>query len=181
MRKQRKHCTAKEQVVILRRHFLEKVRVSDLCEELHLQPTVFYVGKRIYSRTEQPPFSPTIAPSASCRRSRNGSNSCRKKSRPKMLDADVVAVSRPVFGECSNKPDCYCGRRVRHPGEGSASNNLCSHTRPGISMFPTSTYFAQRGPAWPLIRHKEQGQWQVACLASNGDLVSRERYVQRIH
>ena len=93
MRKQRKHCTAKEQVVILRRHFLEKVRVSDLCEELHLQPTVFYVGKRIYSRTEQPPFSPTIAPSASCRRSRNGSNSCRKKSRPKMLGADVVAVS----------------------------------------------------------------------------------------
>jgi len=73
MRKQRKHCTAKEQVVILRRHFLEKVRVSDLCEELHLQPTVFYVGKRIYSRTEQPPFSTTIAPSASCRRSRNGS------------------------------------------------------------------------------------------------------------
>ena len=79
MRKQRKHCTAKGQVVILRRHFLEKVRVSDLCEELHL------------------------------------------------------------------------------------------------------LYFEQRGPAWPLIRHKEQGQWQVACLASNGDLVSRERYVQRIH
>ncbi len=45
MRKQRKQCTAKEQVVILRRHFLEKVRVSDLCEELHLQPTVFYLGK----------------------------------------------------------------------------------------------------------------------------------------
>src|SRR6266576_6064313 len=82
MTKQRKQCTAKEQVVILRRHFLEKVRVSDLCEELHLQPTVFYVGKRIYSRTEQPPFSPTIAPSASCRRGRKGSNSCRKKSRP---------------------------------------------------------------------------------------------------
>ncbi len=29
MRKQRKHCTAKGQVVILRRHFLEKVRVSN--------------------------------------------------------------------------------------------------------------------------------------------------------
>ena len=93
MRTQRKHCTAKGQVVILRRHFLEKVRVSDLCEDLHLQPTVLYLGKRIYSRTEQPPFSPIIAPSASCRRGRKGSNSCRKKSRPKMLGADVVAVS----------------------------------------------------------------------------------------
>ncbi|MFZ3264709.1 MAG: integrase core domain-containing protein [Terriglobales bacterium] len=42
MRKERKHYTAEEKVAILRRHLLEKVPVSDLCEELALQPTVFY-------------------------------------------------------------------------------------------------------------------------------------------
>src|SRR6266516_5950603 len=42
MRKERKHFTAEEKVAILRRHLLDKVPVSDLCEELGLQPTVFY-------------------------------------------------------------------------------------------------------------------------------------------
>ena len=42
MRKERKHYTAEEKVGILRRHLLDKVPVSDLCEELSLQPTVFY-------------------------------------------------------------------------------------------------------------------------------------------
>jgi transposase len=42
MRKENKHCSAEEKVAILRRHLLEKVPVSDLCEELALRPTVFY-------------------------------------------------------------------------------------------------------------------------------------------
>ena len=42
MKRERKHYTAEEKVVILRRHLLDKVAVSDLCEELALQPTVFY-------------------------------------------------------------------------------------------------------------------------------------------
>ena len=42
MRKERKHYTAEEKVGILRRHLLDIVPVSDLCEELGLQPTVFY-------------------------------------------------------------------------------------------------------------------------------------------
>ena len=42
MGKQRKHYTGEEKVAILRRHLLDKVPVSDLCEELGLQPTVFY-------------------------------------------------------------------------------------------------------------------------------------------
>src|SRR5580765_6511959 len=42
MRKERKHYTAEEKVAILRRRLLDKVPVSDLCEELGLQPTVFY-------------------------------------------------------------------------------------------------------------------------------------------
>lgn len=42
MRKERKHYSAEEKVAILRRHLLDKVPVSDLCEERGLQPTVFY-------------------------------------------------------------------------------------------------------------------------------------------
>ena len=33
---------AQEKVAILRRHLLEKVAVSDLCDEFHLKPTAFY-------------------------------------------------------------------------------------------------------------------------------------------
>ena len=42
MKKQRKHYTPEEKVVILRRHLVEGVPISDLCDELGLQPTVFY-------------------------------------------------------------------------------------------------------------------------------------------
>jgi transposase-like protein len=42
MRKERKQYTAEEKVAVLRRHLLDKVPVSDLCEELSLKPTVFY-------------------------------------------------------------------------------------------------------------------------------------------
>jgi len=42
VKKQRKDYTAEEKVAILRRHFLEKVPISDLCEEHGLHPTMFY-------------------------------------------------------------------------------------------------------------------------------------------
>src|SRR5215471_10491973 len=38
----RTHYTAAEKVAVLRRHFLDKVPVSDLCDELKLHPTQFY-------------------------------------------------------------------------------------------------------------------------------------------
>src|SRR5216117_2275208 len=42
MRKERKHFTPEEKVAILRRHLVDKVPVSELCEELGLRPTMFY-------------------------------------------------------------------------------------------------------------------------------------------
>ena len=42
MKKSRTHYTAEEKVAILRRHLLEGAVVSTLCDELGLQPTVFY-------------------------------------------------------------------------------------------------------------------------------------------
>jgi len=42
LKRQRKNYTAEEKVSILRRHLLEKVQISDLCEEYGLHPTMFY-------------------------------------------------------------------------------------------------------------------------------------------
>ena len=42
MKKTRTHYTPKEKVAILRRHLLEQEPISKLCDELGLQPTVFY-------------------------------------------------------------------------------------------------------------------------------------------
>jgi transposase len=39
---QRKNHTPEEKVAILRKHLIEKVPVSNLCEEFGLHPTVFY-------------------------------------------------------------------------------------------------------------------------------------------
>jgi hypothetical protein len=39
---QRKHYTPEEMLAILRRHLLEKEPILKLCDELSLQPTVFY-------------------------------------------------------------------------------------------------------------------------------------------
>ena len=42
MRKKRRNYTAHEKVAILKRHLMDQVPVSDLCDEYYLQPTVFY-------------------------------------------------------------------------------------------------------------------------------------------
>jgi transposase-like protein len=48
MTKKRKQYTAEEKVAILRRHLVDKVAVSDLCEEYGLQPTVFYRWQKAF-------------------------------------------------------------------------------------------------------------------------------------
>ncbi len=41
MKKQRRNYSAQEKVAILKRHLVEKVPISELCEQLGLQPNVF--------------------------------------------------------------------------------------------------------------------------------------------
>jgi transposase len=48
MRKIRKHYTPEEKVAILRRHLLDKVPVSDLCDEHQLSPTLFYLWQKTF-------------------------------------------------------------------------------------------------------------------------------------
>jgi len=48
MMKQRKHFAAAEQVRLLRRRLVEKVPVSQVCEEAGIQPTQFYRWQQIF-------------------------------------------------------------------------------------------------------------------------------------
>lgn len=48
MTESRKHHPAADKVAILRRHLLEKVPVSDLCQEYGIHPTVFYRWQKTF-------------------------------------------------------------------------------------------------------------------------------------
>ena len=42
----RRHFTAEEKATILRRHLADKIPVSDLCDEYHIQPSLLYLWQR---------------------------------------------------------------------------------------------------------------------------------------
>ena len=46
MKRKRTNYSSAEKVAILKRHLVDKVAVSDLCDEYSLQPTVFYRWQR---------------------------------------------------------------------------------------------------------------------------------------
>ncbi len=48
MRKPRKNYTPVEKVAILRRHLIDQVPISDLCDEYQLSPTVFYTWQKLF-------------------------------------------------------------------------------------------------------------------------------------
>ena len=48
MSKKRKRYSAKEKVSILRRHLVDRVSVSDLCDEYDIHPTMFYKWQQVF-------------------------------------------------------------------------------------------------------------------------------------
>jgi len=48
MKKSRRNFSSEEKVAILRRHFVEKVPVSDLCDEYSFHPTQFYRWQKAF-------------------------------------------------------------------------------------------------------------------------------------
>jgi len=60
MRKKRKQYSAQEKVAILRKHLLDKIPVSGLCDEYGLQPTVFYRWqKQLFEQAAESCFQPS--------------------------------------------------------------------------------------------------------------------------
>jgi transposase len=58
VKKERKHYTPEEKVAILRRHLIEQVPVSELCDKLELQPTVFYRWQKEFFENGAAAFQP---------------------------------------------------------------------------------------------------------------------------
>ena len=69
MKKQRKYYTPEEKVAILRRHLLEQVPISELCDKHDLQTTVFYRWqKEFFENTAA--FQPKTRPNHSAEQER---------------------------------------------------------------------------------------------------------------
>lgn len=75
MKKQLKHCTPEEKVAIPRRHLLEKEPISELCDELGLQPRVFHRWQKEFFENVVTVFQPKARPD----HSRNGSNGWKRR------------------------------------------------------------------------------------------------------
>ena len=61
MRKPRKNYTPVEKVAILRRHLIDHVPVSDLCDEHQLSPTLFYLWQKQFFENGPAAFASRIA------------------------------------------------------------------------------------------------------------------------
>jgi transposase-like protein len=70
MKKSRKQYTAEEKVAVLRRHLLEKEPISKLCDELGLQPTVFYRWQKEFFENGAVAFEQKARPNHSADRER---------------------------------------------------------------------------------------------------------------
>ena len=65
MRKTRKNYTPVEKVAILRRHLIDRVPVSDLCDEHQLSPTLFYLWQKQFFEGGTAAFERKNGPSES--------------------------------------------------------------------------------------------------------------------
>ena len=57
MRRPRKSYTPTEKVAILRRHLIDRVPISDLCDEYHLPPSIFYAWQKLFFENGQAAFT----------------------------------------------------------------------------------------------------------------------------
>ena len=83
MKKQRKQYAPEEKVAILRRHLLEQEPVSKLCDELGLQPTVFYRWQKEFFENGAAAFQTPRAVQPTTP-TRNASNTWRRRSSGRM-------------------------------------------------------------------------------------------------
>src|SRR5258708_33284430 len=70
MKKQRKHCTPEGKVAILRRHLLEQVPISELCDKQGLQTTVFYRWQKEFFEDGAAALQPKERPNHSAEQER---------------------------------------------------------------------------------------------------------------
>jgi len=108
MRKERKHFTPEEKVAILRRHLLDKVPVSELCEELGLRPTVFYRWQKELFENGAAAFQSQERPQRKVEEKRKRVEFLEQKVRTKdevlaELMAEHIALKKKSWGTLTGK------------------------------------------------------------------------------
>jgi len=134
MKKQRKQYAAEEKVAILRRHLLEKEPVSKLCDEVGLQPTVFYRWQKEFFENGAAAFEQKARP-----------NHSAEQERIAYLEKKIQ--TKDLVAEASAEVD-YFGGRIR----GSPLPTLWGH--PTIS--PPSVKWADATPPSGSAVHRPQ-------------------------
>jgi transposase len=93
MKKQWKHCTPEEKVAILRRHLLEQVPSSELCDKQGLQPTVFYRWQMEFFENGASAFQPKARPNHSAEQERIAYREKKIQTKDEVL-AELMAGAR---------------------------------------------------------------------------------------
>src|SRR5262245_55388935 len=90
MKKSRKHYSPAEKVAVLRRHLVEKEPISKLCDELGLQPTVFYHWQKEFFENGAAAFEPKARPNRSADQERIGYQEKKIQTKDEVL-AELMA------------------------------------------------------------------------------------------
>ena len=99
MKKQRKHYTPEEKVAILRRHLLEQVPISELCDKHGLQPTAFYRWQKEFFENGAAAFEQKTRPNHSADQERIAYLEKRIQTKDEVLAelmAEHVALKKEV-------------------------------------------------------------------------------------
>src|SRR5260370_33873598 len=107
MKKQRKHYTPEEKVAILRRHLLEQVPISELCEKHGLQPTVFYRWQKEFFENGTAAFEPKARPNHSAEQERL--DYLEKKIQTKDAALAELMAEHAALKHTLGRPSTGCG------------------------------------------------------------------------
>jgi hypothetical protein len=84
MRKAPKHYSAEKELAILKRHLVDRVPVSDLCEEPALQPTAFYPWQKEFLENGAAAFQALRGPHRELDEKQKRIHSWKRRCRPRM-------------------------------------------------------------------------------------------------
>ena len=119
MKKQRKHYSPEEKVAILRRHLLEKEPISKLCDELGLQPTVFYRWQKEFFENGAAAFEQKARPNHSADQERVAYLEGKIQTKDEVLVdlmAEHVALKKNAWGTLT---EIWVPHDTRRPDRGS--------------------------------------------------------------
>jgi len=101
MKKQRKQYSPEENIAILRRHLLEKEPISKLCDEVGLQPTVFYRWQKEFFENGAAAFEEKARPNHSADQERIAYLEGKIQTKDEVLAelmAEHVAIKKDAWG-----------------------------------------------------------------------------------